>query len=65
MHPLISYDVAKLMLDDRLRAASERPAHEIRTPRGRRHRLRSAVGRGLIAVGARMASRTQAPQHHP
>jgi hypothetical protein len=56
MHALISYDVAKLMLDDRLKDAEEaRRAHEIRTLRPRRHLVRSAVGRGLIALGARMA----------
>lgn len=65
MHPLISYEAAKLMLDDRLRAADDaRLAHEIRTVRSRRHPVRSAVGRGLIALSARMTNRTQAPQHH-
>jgi hypothetical protein len=53
MHPLISYDVAKLMMDDRLRAAGVRRAHEIRS---HHHLVRSAVGRGLIALGARLAS---------
>lgn len=66
MHAPISYDVAKAMLDDRLKAADQaRLAHELRAPRGRRQPLRSAVGHGLIALGGRMASRTQAPQHHP
>ena len=63
MHPLISYDVAKLMLDDRLKtAAGDRRAHEIRTPRKRSHPLRAAVRRGLIAL-ARPARprRTEAP----
>ncbi|MGH2779611.1 MAG: hypothetical protein ACRDJB_13295 [Actinomycetota bacterium] len=65
MHALISYDVAKLMLDDRLRAADDaRLAHEIRTVRSHRRPVRSTVGRGLIALGARMSSRTQEPQHH-
>jgi len=65
MHALISYEVAKLVLDDRLKAAGQaRIAHELRTPRRRRHPVRSAVGRGLIAIGARMASQTQVPQHH-
>jgi hypothetical protein len=54
MHPLISYDTAKLMMDDRLRAAEGvRRAHEIRS---HRHLVRSEVGRGLIALGARLAS---------
>jgi hypothetical protein len=66
VHALISHDVAKAMLDDRLKAADHaRLAHELRASRDRRRPLRSAVGRGLIALGARMASRTQAPQHHP
>ena len=51
MHPLISYDVAKLMLDDRLKTADvDRRAHEIRTLRKRSHPLRAAVRRGLIAL---------------
>lgn len=63
MHPLISYDVAKLMLDDHLRDATEaRRAHEIRILRKRSHPLRTAVRRGLIAL-TRPASprRTEAP----
>jgi len=50
MHPLISFDAARLMMDDRLRAAEDRRAHEIRTPRKRSHPLRAAVRRGLIAL---------------
>ena len=63
MHPLISYDVAKLMLDDRLKTADvDRRAHEIRTLRKRSHSLRAAVRRGLIAL-TRPARprRTEAP----
>jgi hypothetical protein len=56
MHPLISYDVAKLMLDEHLRDAEG--AHRARelSPRSRRHPIRKAVGGGLIALGARLSS---------
>jgi hypothetical protein len=65
MHALISYEVARLVLDDRLRAADDaRLAHELRIPRSRRRPVRSALGRGLIALGARMSSQTQSLQHH-
>ncbi|MDQ4058872.1 MAG: hypothetical protein M3124_07085 [Actinomycetota bacterium] len=65
MHALISYDVARIMLDDRMRAAEQaRLAHGLRTSGSRRHPLRSAVGRGLIALGARLSSQTQSLQHN-
>lgn len=56
MHPLISYDVAKLMMDDHLRDAGTHRAHELRPRSSRRHLVREAVGGGLIALGARLAS---------
>lgn len=63
MNPLISLDVAKLMMDDRLRAADERRTASSRPARSRRP-LRSALGHGFMALGARLAhetAREQAP----
>lgn len=60
MHPLISLDVGRLLMNDRLKAAEgARRAHEVADGRPRRA-LRSAVGRGLVSLGARLAPAPEA-----
>lgn len=60
MHPLISLEVGRLLMDDRLKAAEgARRAHEVAGGRLPRRAFRSALGRGLVSLGAKL---TPAPE---
>jgi len=57
MHPLISLEVGRLLMDDRLKAAEDaRSAHEVADGRLPRRALRSALGRGLVSLGAKLTT---------
>lgn len=50
MHPLLAEDFAKMLIDERIASART----SARSPR--RHHVRIAVGRFLVAMGSRLTA---------
>jgi hypothetical protein len=50
MHPLLAEDFAKVLIDERIESA------RTSARRPRRHHMRVAVGRFLVALGSRLAA---------